>query len=217
MQGLALGSAASSGTAGQPTGAGSAPAADPASALTRADALEAIAATYRGLQALGFHAADIEAALEQLPLAGVSQEAALDWLLLHLEPSQLPRRFAGQARQAAAAVDVRLRANEQPGWGGEAAAAAAPGPAPKQVAEEREAAKRKEEEEARLKQARRAMHCASYKAAAVQGRGSASGGAVAPQLPRAQAVLHYWQGCLSRGTRCPWPRVWAQHSPALGC
>ena len=45
-------------------------------------------------------------------LAGgeVSEEAALDWLCLHVDPAQLPRRFAGHARGRAAAAGVKVLA-----------------------------------------------------------------------------------------------------------
>ena len=51
-------------------------------------------------------------------LAGgeVSEEAALDWLCLHVDPTQLPRRFAGNARGRAAAAGVKVlaKADESP-------------------------------------------------------------------------------------------------------
>ena len=113
--------------------------------------MEKIIGTYRSLQALGFHAPQIEAALLLLPLAGVSQDAALDWLLLHLGPGELPRRFAGQARRAGGEVDVRLRAAE---WPAPAAEPALAGPAQPSQEQQRQAAeeKRQAEEEARQKQ-----------------------------------------------------------------
>ena len=45
-------------------------------------------------------------------LAGgeVSEEAALDWLCLHVDPAQLPRRFAGNARGRASAAGVKVLA-----------------------------------------------------------------------------------------------------------
>lgn len=49
-------------------------------------------------------------------LAGgeVSEEAVLDWLCLHLDPADMPRRFAGaaQSRAAAAGIKVVAKADE---------------------------------------------------------------------------------------------------------
>ena len=54
-------------------------------------------------------------------LAGgdASEEAVLDWLCLHLDPADLPRRFAGAAQSRAAAAGLRVV-----GQAAEAAAAA---------------------------------------------------------------------------------------------
>ncbi|GAB4817860.1 hypothetical protein N2152v2_004906 [Parachlorella kessleri] len=83
--------------------------------ISAAEAIQRVASAYQALQGQGFHSGDIEDALEQLPLATLSEEAALDWLLLHLEPARLPRRYADQSRHAAAggAVDVKLRAERK--------------------------------------------------------------------------------------------------------
>ena len=92
--------------------------------ITAAGTVRQVVSAYQALQGQGFHSADIEAALEQLPLASLSEEAALDWLLLTLEPARLPRRYADQSRHVAAggAVDVKLRAEERASKGGDAGA-----------------------------------------------------------------------------------------------
>ena len=48
-------------------------------------------------------------------LAGeeITQEAALDWICLHVDPAHLPRRFAGSARSHAAAAGVRVLAKAE--------------------------------------------------------------------------------------------------------
>lgn len=68
---------------------------------------------YSELLRQGFADAHVRAALGALPLAAASLEPALDWLLLHLEPAELPRRYADQSRVGAGgAVDVKNVARE---------------------------------------------------------------------------------------------------------
>lgn len=62
---------------------------------------------YASLAQQGFQQEHIEAALSALPLPALSLETALDWLLLHLEGAQLPKRYAAQARAAGGSVDVK--------------------------------------------------------------------------------------------------------------
>ena len=62
---------------------------------------------YASLAQQGFERKHIEAALSALPLPALSLETALDWLLLHLEAAQLPKRYAGQALAAGGSVDVK--------------------------------------------------------------------------------------------------------------
>lgn len=57
--------------------------------------------------------------LQALAGGDASEEAVLDWLCLHLDPADLPRRFAGAAQSRAAAAGIRVVAKAD-----EAAAAA---------------------------------------------------------------------------------------------
>ena len=90
-------------------------------------------------------------------------EAALDWLLLHLAPAELPRRYAAQAasrRPTADAIDVKLRASElRPGAAAaasrDAGAAAEAAAEAARLAEERRAAAEREAEHAGQAAARR--------------------------------------------------------------
>ncbi|PRW58696.1 helicase domain-containing [Chlorella sorokiniana] len=62
---------------------------------------------YASLAQQGFEGQHVEAALAALPLPALSLETALDWLLLHLEAAQLPKRYVAQARAAGGSVDVK--------------------------------------------------------------------------------------------------------------
>ena len=86
---------------------------------------EHLIAVYAELQQQGFPSQQVEAALAALPLPAVSLEAALDWLLLHLEASELPKRYAAQGRAAGGSVDVKHKAREAPPAGVQEDAAAA--------------------------------------------------------------------------------------------
>lgn len=51
------------------------------------------------------------ALIRKTPWSAAPQEAVLDWLLLHLDPADLPRRYADQpGGRGGGPVDVRLRA-----------------------------------------------------------------------------------------------------------
>ncbi|KAK9832693.1 hypothetical protein WJX81_000845 [Elliptochloris bilobata] len=80
----------------QPTPAARAPRA-------RVDA-HAVAAVYDSLLTSGFREDDVRQALQALAGSEITQEAALDWICLHVDPARLPRRFAGNARSHAAAA-----------------------------------------------------------------------------------------------------------------
>lgn len=45
----------------------------------------------------------------------MSEEALLDWLCLHLDPADLPKRFVGEStsRKAAAGIKVMAKADEE--------------------------------------------------------------------------------------------------------
>lgn len=99
--------AAPSPAAGLAGGQGAAP----PGALPSAEHLLAVYASLQ--QQHGFQAQQVEAALSALPLAAVGVEAALDWLLLHLEAAQLPRRYSSQARTGGGgSVDVKHKARD---------------------------------------------------------------------------------------------------------
>ncbi len=76
---------------------------------------------YASLAQQGFERQHIEGTLSALPLPALSLETALDWLLLHLEAAQLPKRYAAQARAAGGSVDVRHVAQQAPSAAAEAA------------------------------------------------------------------------------------------------
>lgn len=74
---------------------------------------EQLLGVYAELLRQGFGETHVRAALGALPPAAASLESALDWLLLHLEPGELPRRYADQSRaRAGGPVDVKHVARE---------------------------------------------------------------------------------------------------------
>lgn len=77
---------------------------------------EQLLGVYTALLRQGFQTVQVEDALSTLPLPAVTLESALDWLLLHLDASDLPRHYATQGGRAGAggSVDVRHKARELP-------------------------------------------------------------------------------------------------------
>lgn len=143
--------------------AGAAAAAAAAAPVGGLPSEESLLEVYASLQRQGFQAEQVEAALFALPLPAVTLETALDWLLLHLEASQLPKRYAAQGRAGAGgAVDVKHRAREAAPADAAAteqqqAAEAAAAEAARRAAEEaRRAEERRAAEEAKRAEAQRA-------------------------------------------------------------
>jgi hypothetical protein len=151
-----------------PASAAAAPRAPAAPAAQGAPTAEQLLGVYAALQQQhGFRGEQVEAALSALPLGGLSVEAALDWLLLHLQPAELPRRYASQARSGAGgAVDVKHVAREAPAEERQTAAAAGAAAEQERAALEQrraaeaqraaEAERAAEEQRAREEQQRRA-------------------------------------------------------------
>jgi hypothetical protein len=72
--------------------------------------------TYEKLLEYGFKSEQVQQALTALPLGSADQDAALNWLCLHLPAAELPQRFAGRNRAAAGggagrSVKVRVLAS----------------------------------------------------------------------------------------------------------
>jgi len=82
-----------------------------------ANAAHNVNAVYLTLHQQGFERAHIEAALTALPsLASVDVATALDWLLLHLEATELPRGYVDNSR-ARGPVELRHKATQPQGEG----------------------------------------------------------------------------------------------------
>ncbi|CAL8464644.1 g4179 [Coccomyxa elongata] len=75
---------------------------------------EELARVYDTMLGHGFKKEHVQQALQSLAGGDISEEAVLDWLCLHLDPADMPRRFAGaaQSRAAAAGIKIVAKANE---------------------------------------------------------------------------------------------------------
>ncbi|BDA49474.1 Putative ATP-dependent RNA helicase DHX57 at C-terminar half [Coccomyxa sp. Obi] len=75
---------------------------------------EELAQVYDTMLGHGFKKEHVQQALQSLAGGNISEEAVLDWLCLHVDPADLPRRFAGaaQSRAAAAGIKVVAKADE---------------------------------------------------------------------------------------------------------
>ncbi|KAI3433652.1 hypothetical protein D9Q98_003461 [Chlorella vulgaris] len=127
---------------------------------------EQLLAVYAALQHQhGFEARHVEAALSALPLAAISEESALDWLLLHLDSSELPRRYAVSWRLSpSGTVDVKNKAREVTPAEAAAEAAAAAAVAAEQAAMAQvELQRRREQDAAQAAEAQRAAEEARAK------------------------------------------------------
>ncbi|DBA76164.1 TPA: hypothetical protein ACH3X1_009895 [Trebouxia sp. C0004] len=60
------------------------------------------------LLAEGFRWQDIQEALQAVPMEQMSEATVLDWLCLHVDPANLPRRYAGGVQSRAAASGLKL-------------------------------------------------------------------------------------------------------------
>lgn len=147
------------GAAAQPEAASSSAA--PAAALPREAVVARLHEAYAALLAHGFQRAQVERALSALPPAAATTDAALDWLLLHLDTGELPRRFVDGGR-ALGPVELKHRGLEvtaaeraqRAAQQAKERTAAPPPPAP--AAPTAEQAARHAEEESRAAQERRA-------------------------------------------------------------
>lgn len=127
---------------------------------------EQLLAVYAALQHQhGFEARHVEAALSALPLAAISEESALDWLLLHLDSSELPRRYAVSWRLSpSGTVDVKNKAREvTPAEAAAEAAAAAAVAAEQAGMAQVELQRRREQDAAQAAEAQRAAEEARAK------------------------------------------------------
>ena len=73
--------------------------------------------TYEKLLEYGFKSEQVQQALTALPLGSADQDAALNWLCLHLPAVELPQRFAGSNRGATGAGpgrSVKVRGKREP-------------------------------------------------------------------------------------------------------
>ena len=159
---------------------------------------EQLIAVYSELQQQGFPSQQVEAALSALPLPAVSLEAALDWLLLHLEASELPKRYAAQGRAAGGNVDVKHKAREAPAEVQEDAAAAAAAAAlaqqerqQRQAAEAQRAAQaqRAEEEQRAAEEVKRRAWILQYMQDDDEDEGSHAGSSDVEQEVGSQPVM----------------------------
>lgn len=159
---------------------------------------EQLIAVYSELQQQGFPSQQVEAALSALPLPAVSLEAALDWLLLHLEASELPKRYAAQGRAAGGNVDVKHKARKAPAEVQEDAAAAAAAAAlaqqerqQRQAAEAQRAAQaqRAEEEQRAAEEVKRRAWILQYMQDDDEDEGSHSGSSDVEQEVGSQPVM----------------------------
>ena len=86
--------------------------------------VEQICDIYKALAGQGFAVHDVERALLALPLHTIAIGSALDWLLLHLDRSDLPKQYADQV-QNYGEVELRHKAAETSAQKVETSAAAA--------------------------------------------------------------------------------------------
>ncbi|CAK0787622.1 hypothetical protein CVIRNUC_010844 [Coccomyxa viridis] len=120
-----------------------------------------IAEAYDALLAHGFQHKQIQDAMQAQAGGDMSEEALLDWLCLHVDAADLPKRFVGESvsRKAAAGVKVMAKADEQraaqrreaseegePAWrAAQLAAQAKPAPAAPAPRKEREKTEREKQ------------------------------------------------------------------------
>ena len=151
------------GAAAHSEASSSSAAAAAAAALPREAVVARLHDVYAALLAHGFQRGQVERALGALPPATATTDAALDWLLLHLDSGELPKRFVDGGRalgpvelkhrgQEVTAAERAQRAAQQAEERGQAAAAAPPAAA----ALTAQQAAKKAEEESRAAQERRA-------------------------------------------------------------
>jgi ATP-dependent RNA helicase DHX29 len=171
-----------------------------ASTSSPADAASDVNNVYLGLRRQGFQRPQVEAALSALPLAEAAVASALDWLLLHLEPADLPARYVDNTRSrgpvellhkptalpAAARRDAEQAQQRQAAAAAQAAQAAAAAAA---AAAAEEAVRRKAQEE-QEKESRRAWILQYAEESSDSGGGASGGGS-----PRSAAseVVEDWE------------------------
>eukprot|EP00884_Botryococcus_braunii_P002000 jgi/Botrbrau1/11800/Bobra.0224s0007.1 len=75
---------------------------------------DTVVQVYESLLEHRFLPEHIQQALQALAGQRITEDAALDWLCLHLDPKELPRRFAGNAGSRSTAGPVRVLAKADP-------------------------------------------------------------------------------------------------------